>query len=126
MVGAYTTEAKRRGLTCGVVAQTVRPLFDSSRLANSQCSESNLSACSVSEYIHVTGRIYTDKPFPEIVWITVILFGALVGALLPIKDIDEKKMLGFLPLRIFNAVFGALFFCLLVWANTGGRVYYSL
>ena len=126
IVGAYTTEAKRRGLTCGVVAQTVRPLFDSSRLANGQCSESNLSACSASEYIHLTGRIYTGKPFPEIVWITTILFGALVGALLPIKGIDEKKMLGFLPQRIFNAVVCSLLFCFLVWAYTGGRVYYSL
>lgn len=52
-------------------------------------------------------------------WVFVALVGALIGALLPVDDSDDKKFLGFIPIRIFRAVFIALLFCFLALVSSG-------
>ena len=45
------------------------------------------------------------------------LVGALVGALVPAEE--GKFVLGFIPLKIFNAMVGAGLFCFLSFAGSG-------
>ena len=50
-------------------------------------------------------------------YLIIGLVGALVGALLPAEE--GKFVLGFIPLRIFSAMFCAGLFCFLSFAGSG-------
>jgi len=47
----------------------------------------------------------------------VALVGAVIGALLPVKE--EKLVSGFIPIRIFNAIGTAGLFCFLYFVGGG-------
>ena len=50
-------------------------------------------------------------------YLIVAIVGALVGALLPAKD--DTPVLGFIPHRVFMAIFGAGLFCFLYFVGGG-------
>ena len=47
------------------------------------------------------------------------LIGTVIGALLPAKD--EKRILGLLSLRVFNAILGACLLCFLYFVGGGNN-----
>jgi len=50
-------------------------------------------------------------------YLIVALVGALIGALLPVKE--DKLVSGFIPIRIFNAICGAGLLCFLYIVGGG-------
>lgn len=52
-------------------------------------------------------------------YLVIGLIGAVIGALLPVTD--EKRILGLIPLRIFNAILGACLLCFLYFVGGGNN-----